>query len=489
MSSPQQILGDGYQQTFERLGLNDKDWKRQVRTIAKNMPEIEDDDAIDAYEQENMKVWIDSLEAKFEAAKTAVDSKVEVATEVAVDSTVEVATEVAVDSTVEVATEVAVDSKVEVATEVAVDSTDNAVSTPKPKRAITAWTAFFTFNRAQFKEKNPDIASKAIMGALSKVWKSLNDEGKAQFIKMAEDDKIRYNKEMETYVPNGSAKAKKVKTHKCSKQCKARMGRWSKNGKDGLKQCKRMCASDESNFCPSCQNSANKYDGRAGPTLWKYCYDNGIPRSDTKGKSAGLWYGTMDQMEEGHDSYPASSFTTDDHKRVVVMSYPDNDNHGEVASWHQSVGAVLAHDTVLKETWPLGWHSIGINQKKKKSSRSSKKKVKMSVVEDVEEMFAKEEVEDVEDEDEIIVIEDDVVVVRFDDLPWNVNYTTKEVIQEGVPTGGFWIMDDDAPDMPDGLEEKQKWLGNFGRPDKKADAAVAAACDSDDDSGDDSDAE
>jgi len=47
----------------------------------------------------------------------------------------------------------------------------------------------------------PDEKMKGVMIATGKLWKEMDDEAKAEYTTMAAEDKKRYDKEMEVYVP------------------------------------------------------------------------------------------------------------------------------------------------------------------------------------------------------------------------------------------------------------------------------------------------
>lgn len=471
MSSPQQILGDQCDHTMKRLGITSADWWKKVGECEGDATKV--------------KAWVDEMEAMTteDTAKAVADAVIaDVVTDVvAVDAVKDV-----VDAVEDVVTAVVADV-------VAVDAVEDVVAvpapTPKPKRATSAWTAFFTAKREEFKLQNPDVASKGIMGALGKIWKTLDDASKAPFVKIAEDDKIRYKKEMETYIPDPSAstkktkvkKAKKLKTPKCSKQCIARL---YSTKFDGNKQCAKKCLSDQHAYCKRCQTHADNYGGKTGPELWKYCHDNGIPREDTKSKGTpGLWFGSIDQ-KEGDFDYPVSSFVSTEGQRVVVLVFPKNDNHESVSTWQMSQNAILAHDTTIKENWPKKWHKLGNKVVKPKATKS---KTKVVVETDaVEDIFADEDdvcdpvekelsaEEEDEDEDDVARI----VAVSHDSLLYNVNIDTMEVVDADGDTLGDWEMPPNMADKPTVLSEMASWL-SVGKPDESAQTEISSASDGD----------
>ena len=465
MSSPQQILGDQFEHTFARLNITTTDWWAKVGELQ--------GDAV------KMKTWVDEMESKI---------KVEDVVAAAVEDVAAVVEDVAA-----VAEDVVV--AVEDAAAVAeVEVEDAPIPTPKPKRAITAWTAFFSSQRAEFKAKNPDIASKDIMGALSKIWKNLDEDGKAPFTKMAEEDKIRYNKEMETYVPDPSAptkktkKTKKTKTSKCSKQCMSRKWNATKGMLTGNKQCKAKCVSETHDYCQKCQTMADNYQGKTGPDLWKYCLDNGISRKDTKKKGTpGLWFGRMDQFEPCPNSddvkFPATSFVADDGQRVVVLAFPDNENHDSVVTWQVAQNAILAHDTTIDEAWPKKWHKLGEKAKKSKATKSKTKVTVESAA--VEKIFTEEDDDDVENLD-ALPVELDVKTIqcKYEGFTFNVNPDTLEVLDKDDEQIGMWEMPPNIEDSPTDIEELKCWLSK-GWPDNLLEEMVVNADDDDEDDDED----
>jgi hypothetical protein len=524
MSSPQQILGDQCDHTMKRLGITSADWWKKVGECEGDATKV--------------KAWVDEMEAMttedtanavadaviadvvtdvvaVDAVKDVVDAVIAdvvaadavdavkdvedavIADVVAADAVKDVVDAVIADVVTDVIADVVAADAVDavkdavaavVADVVAADADEDVVAvpapTPKPKRAKSAWTVYFTANRAEFKLQNPDVASKGIMGALGKIWKTLDDASKAPFVKIAEDDKIRYKKEMETYIPDPSAstkktkvkKAKKTKTPKCSKQCIAR-----KFSLVGDKQCSKACVSDTHDFCKRCQTHADNYDGKCGPALWKYCHDNGISRENTKSKGTpGLWFGRIDDTESEFD-YPGSSFVSTEGVRVVVLAFPKNENHDAVSTWQISENAILAHDTTLKENWPKKYHKLGNKVKKTKATKS---KTKVVVETDaVGDIFAKEDDASDSVEKELSVEEDEedmsqIVSVGHDGLTYNVNIDTMEVVDGDGDTLGDWEMPPNMADKPTVLSEMASWL-SVGWPDSSAENEISSASDED----------
>jgi len=70
-----------------------------------------------------------------------------------------------------------------------------------PKRAQTAWIIYSTENRPRLKAENPDLSFGDCAKILSDEFKQLPEKDRAKYEKLAEDDKLRYQREMESYVP------------------------------------------------------------------------------------------------------------------------------------------------------------------------------------------------------------------------------------------------------------------------------------------------
>ena len=64
-----------------------------------------------------------------------------------------------------------------------------------PKRARTAYIFFCTERRPLIKEENPDMNTKEVTSQLGVQWNALSDKEKKPYVKLAEKDKARYEKE------------------------------------------------------------------------------------------------------------------------------------------------------------------------------------------------------------------------------------------------------------------------------------------------------
>jgi hypothetical protein len=70
----------------------------------------------------------------------------------------------------------------------------------RPKRANTAFFAFMNDLRPKLMLSNPDMKITELASAGGEQWRALTDEAKVPYEKLAEEDKVRYAKDMETYV-------------------------------------------------------------------------------------------------------------------------------------------------------------------------------------------------------------------------------------------------------------------------------------------------
>lgn len=91
----------------------------------------------------------------------------------------------------------------------------NAIKVPKtkakkdpsaPKSQRTAYVLYCNDHRANVKAENPEISFMEVNKILGAMWKNADDKEKEKYKKLSEQDKIRFEKEMESYVP-GKVKA------------------------------------------------------------------------------------------------------------------------------------------------------------------------------------------------------------------------------------------------------------------------------------------
>jgi hypothetical protein len=71
-----------------------------------------------------------------------------------------------------------------------------------PKNAKSAYIFYCQDERPNIKTENPNLDAKEVLKILGGKWKETDEETKAKYQKMAEEDKIRYAEEMKTYVPS-----------------------------------------------------------------------------------------------------------------------------------------------------------------------------------------------------------------------------------------------------------------------------------------------
>ncbi|KAJ3450029.1 high mobility group protein dsp1 [Anaeramoeba flamelloides] len=70
---------------------------------------------------------------------------------------------------------------------------------PKPVGARNCYHYFMMEKKKELKKSNPDMDSKKVNKKVSKAWDNISQKNKKKYIKMAEDDKKRYKKEMKKY--------------------------------------------------------------------------------------------------------------------------------------------------------------------------------------------------------------------------------------------------------------------------------------------------
>jgi len=87
-----------------------------------------------------------------------------------------------------------------------------------PKNPRHAYSFFSDFERAVLKKENPDIKGTEVFSEIGKRWKTLSDDKKAPFVKMASEDKARFEREKGTGVaPSASSKKAESKEVKETK--------------------------------------------------------------------------------------------------------------------------------------------------------------------------------------------------------------------------------------------------------------------------------
>lgn len=69
----------------------------------------------------------------------------------------------------------------------------------RPKKAKTAFICFSMALRGKIKEETPNLSVPETGKRLGEMWSKLSDHEKQPYVKMHEDDKVRYIKAMEEY--------------------------------------------------------------------------------------------------------------------------------------------------------------------------------------------------------------------------------------------------------------------------------------------------
>lgn len=80
-----------------------------------------------------------------------------------------------------------------------------------PKRSNTAYIYFSNDKRGEIKKENPDADFAEISKLIAKEWKTLSPKDKTPYQKMADEDKLRYQKELVEWKENGGGSKSKVR--------------------------------------------------------------------------------------------------------------------------------------------------------------------------------------------------------------------------------------------------------------------------------------
>jgi hypothetical protein len=96
-----------------------------------------------------------------------------------------------------------------------------------PKRSLTSYIFFCKEQRAVLKEKQPKLSTKELTSELGKRWKELSDAQKVPYVKLADNDKSRYDSEKTSWVDSEKAPEKEIVHEKAGKDKKSK-----KAGKD-----------------------------------------------------------------------------------------------------------------------------------------------------------------------------------------------------------------------------------------------------------------
>lgn len=289
--------------------------------------------------------------------------------------------------------------------------------------------------------------------------------------------------------PGNAKKTKKPKKIKKTKnaeitsenRCVARL--WDNKNFTGTKQCSRVRL-EGSDYCKSCHSKAfhperSETAELVGPTLWKWCSENGVKRKDTKGKHACLWFGRVDQFEEGTDDVPVTSFRTADGKRRIVVCYRDNVRHLEIANAQVLDGALFATELFEKKDidWPKKWHPLGVAEKKRASDKKASSRKPKKVAKSSQDPFEAVNEEDGAGSEEMEITStasstpsttdsgNTFVTIVRDDVVYEVNVQTFEIRHTDGEFRGGWVIktDDDVPTNP-----SRDWLAAGGYADEEA---------------------
>lgn len=68
-----------------------------------------------------------------------------------------------------------------------------------PKKPASSYFYFLSIRRNQLKEEKPDLKNNELVLELGRDWNSLNDVQKLVFEKLAQADRVRYERELEIY--------------------------------------------------------------------------------------------------------------------------------------------------------------------------------------------------------------------------------------------------------------------------------------------------
>lgn len=69
-----------------------------------------------------------------------------------------------------------------------------------PKRALSSYMYFVKLRRSTLADANPHLDNRELVSKLGAMWRVMNTRDKAPFVKLAEKDKKRYEKEKKTWV-------------------------------------------------------------------------------------------------------------------------------------------------------------------------------------------------------------------------------------------------------------------------------------------------
>ncbi|KAJ3443362.1 high mobility group protein [Anaeramoeba flamelloides] len=76
----------------------------------------------------------------------------------------------------------------------------------RPKRGLTAYMLFNVEQRKILRKENKELPFKELIKIVTERWKNLSETEKKPYYSMANQDKIRYEKEMEEYLKTQNKK-------------------------------------------------------------------------------------------------------------------------------------------------------------------------------------------------------------------------------------------------------------------------------------------
>lgn len=68
-----------------------------------------------------------------------------------------------------------------------------------PKRPLGPYFFYFRENNARVKQENPELIQKEVVARIAANWKTLTEEQKVPYVQQSNQDKQRYNREIEEY--------------------------------------------------------------------------------------------------------------------------------------------------------------------------------------------------------------------------------------------------------------------------------------------------
>lgn len=80
-----------------------------------------------------------------------------------------------------------------------------------PRKWKSSYIFFCSDKRESVKKSNPDLSATEMTKKLGEMWRSLSDEKKKKYEEMSKKDKVRYESEMESYVPPEGVTVEKKK--------------------------------------------------------------------------------------------------------------------------------------------------------------------------------------------------------------------------------------------------------------------------------------